>query len=56
MLLSKLRSYTLQGTLDDPGAKKAIQAACATKYAQQTDDYMCALARVHLLVRGWPEA
>jgi len=44
------------GTLDDPGAKRDILRACATPYAQLSDDYMAALARVHLRQRGWLEA
>ena len=30
----------------------ALQA-CRTQYAQQSGDYMAALARVHCLRRGW---
>eukprot|EP00983_Pelagomonas_calceolata_P051670 1142510-Pelagomonas_calceolata.AAC.1 len=48
--------WHLQGTLDDPGAKRDILRACATPYAQLSDDYMAALARVHLRQRGWLEA
>ncbi|KAF5825618.1 hypothetical protein DUNSADRAFT_8091 [Dunaliella salina] len=44
------------GTLNDPGAKRDILAACATPYGQLSDDYMAALARVHLRQRGWFEA
>lgn len=31
----------------------ALPQACRTQYAQQSGDYMAALARVHCLRRGW---
>lgn len=44
----------LQGPLqDNAAAKQAILAACATRYAQQSNDYMADLAKVHAVQRGW---
>uniref|UniRef100_A0A7S3QXK2 Tetratricopeptide repeat protein n=1 Tax=Dunaliella tertiolecta TaxID=3047 RepID=A0A7S3QXK2_DUNTE len=38
---------------DNTAAKKELLAACATPYAQQSDDYYAAVARLHVNVRGW---
>lgn len=35
-------------------AQESIVAACATRYALESGDYMAALARVHATRRGWP--
>lgn len=36
-------------------AKEAIVAAVRTPYAEQSGDYMAALARVHCVRRGWAQ-
>ncbi|KAI7837956.1 hypothetical protein COHA_008261 [Chlorella ohadii] len=38
---------------DAVAAEAAITQSCSTQYAQQSGDYMAALARVHCLRRGW---
>jgi len=48
--------HEAHGTLDDPAAREAITAACATPYAKMSGDYMADLARVHCQQRGWPLA
>jgi hypothetical protein len=44
---------SLQGSLNEPAAKEALLAACATPYAITSGDYMASLARVHCKRRGW---
>ncbi|KAF5832467.1 hypothetical protein DUNSADRAFT_11634 [Dunaliella salina] len=38
---------------DNKAAKKQLLAACATRYARESDDYYAAVARMHVNVRGW---
>ncbi|KAL6746512.1 hypothetical protein V8C86DRAFT_2940602 [Haematococcus lacustris] len=45
--------HEAEGTLQEPSARAAILAACATEYARKSGDYMASLARVHCLRRGW---
>jgi hypothetical protein len=41
------------GTVMSQAARQAMTAAAKTPYAQQSGDYMAALAGVHCLQRGW---
>mmetsp|Transcript_21364 Transcript_21364/g.36403 ORF Transcript_21364/g.36403 Transcript_21364/m.36403 type:complete len:268 (+) Transcript_21364:79-882(+) len=45
--------HEAQGSLQEAEARVAMEAACATQYAQTSGDYMAALARVHCKRRGW---
>jgi|AntDeeMinimDraft_4_1070355.scaffolds.fasta_scaffold27562_1 hypothetical protein len=45
---------SLTGSLNDnAAAREELLRACATPYAQKSDDYMAALAQVHVKLRGW---
>jgi hypothetical protein len=45
--------HEAHGGLQEPAARAAIEAACATQYARLSGDYMASLARVHCKRRGW---